>query len=303
MDERQGGPPPGPQGCPQEYEAQPLDVQPASPRRPRSTRTARWRATARSRIKSRRRTPMSPNGPSRSSVPWSPGSPEQLAEVQRLLEQLHPYYETPLVEAMTRAAKSDLAAARGLKNLLVLTDGNDNRFRRDIPAALEETFRPLGIRVTVVYFHAGRQANSQELQAARNNFEKPLQRLEPPGRFVQATDVDQLIASLRAGLEQKLVCQILKSDKTPAGEEALEVTRPGGDLLRWWNHRARARHLHAPHLRRPSLRAEDQPPDRRPADRRAVRRRQRGDRVPARPLRRRGRFPGRREAGGRRPGG
>ena len=122
----------------------------------------------------------------------------------------------------------------GLKNLLVLTDGNDNRFNRDIPAYFQEFFRPLGIRLTIVYFHAGQQANKAELQAARNNFEKPLQRLDPRNRFVQATDLVQLTDRLRTGLEQKLVCQVIKSDNSPAGNEPLKVTRPRNDLLRWW---------------------------------------------------------------------
>ena len=162
-------------------------------------------------------------------------APEKIAEIKKLLDDLHPYYETPLVDAITRAVTTDLVNVRGLKNLLVLTDGNDNRFKKDIPAYIEEFFRKLGIRVTIVYFHAGSQADKKELEEARKNFEKPLQRVDPRNRFIQAGDAAQLTASLRAGLEQKLVCQILKSDNSLAGDEPLEVTRPRVDLLRWWS--------------------------------------------------------------------
>ncbi len=173
---------------------------------------------------------------------WNPG---QIAEVKALLEGLHPLHETPLVEAMWDAAE-DLAKAQGLKNLLVLTDGNDNRFAHSqklnpdgkirIPTFIERNFGPLGIRVTVVYFHAGKKANNKELQDAKTNFEVPLQRLEPwPGRFVQVKDFDELTSRLRDGLEQKLVCQILKKpDLKPAGDP-IEVSRPEEKPLRWWS--------------------------------------------------------------------
>jgi hypothetical protein len=167
--------------------------------------------------------------PQRPLSPWAPG---QLAQVQRLLEELHPYHETPLAQAMADAATS-LADVPGLKNLLVLTDGNDNRFKGDIPAFLEKTLRPLGLRVTIVYFHAGEKAKADELLAARNNFEAPIQRLDPRNRFVQAGDLGQLITRLRAGLEQKLICQVMNLDNTPAGDESLEV-RPRNEPLRWW---------------------------------------------------------------------
>jgi hypothetical protein len=178
----------------------------------------------------------------RQMTPWDPA---QADDVKSLLNGLTPYFDTPLVEAMWNAAE-DLAKAQGMKNLLVLTDGNDNRFAHSqklnpgdkikIPAFIEKKFGPLGIRVTVVYFHAGRKANNQELQDAKANFEAPLQRLEPwPGRFVQVKDFGELTARLKDGLEQKLVCQILKkSDKKPAGEP-LEVTRKDEKPLRWWS--------------------------------------------------------------------
>jgi hypothetical protein len=185
-------------------------------------------------------------GPQRPMAPWDPA---QIEELKKRLDALHPFCETPLVEAMWTAAASDLINARGLKNLVVLTDGVDSRFSKrrelnrdgtlDIPSFLTEKFRNLGIRVTVVFYRAtgldeiDAKKEEQEVMEAKANFEKALEGLEPRGRFVEATD-RQLIESLTAGLDQKLVCHVLKADGTPAGSDPLLVTRPKGDLPVWW---------------------------------------------------------------------
>ena len=176
--------------------------------------------------------------------PMAPWDPAQADMVSALLDRINPYFHTPLVEAMERAATSDLSKARGLKNLLVLTDGADDRFKQsralntegkiEIPEFLAKQFRSRGIRITVVYFRSSgldaneKKAEEEDLQKARRNFEEPLQKLDLPGQFIEARDVTQLIESLRTGLEQKLVCQILKADKNPAGDEPLDVTRLKG---------------------------------------------------------------------------
>ncbi len=173
----------------------------------------------------------------RSMSAWDPA---QADEVKENLEKLNPYYSTPLIEAMGRAAKTDLTKAPGLKNLLVLTDGNDNRFKGDISRSLEQSFRDKGIRVTVVYFRSSglneqeKKIEEQDVAKAKLNFEKPLERLEPPGRFVEARNLGELTARLRSGLDQRLVCQVIRFDKNPAGDP-IEVTRPKGDMLRWWS--------------------------------------------------------------------
>ena len=131
--------------------------------------------------------------------------------VSALLDRLNPYFHTPLVEAIERAATSDLTKARGLKNLLVLTDGADDRFERSralnpegkikIPEFLSQRFGSRGIRgirITVVYFRSSglaadeNKAEEEELRIARKNFEEPLQKLELPGQFIEAKDVNQL---------------------------------------------------------------------------------------------------------------
>jgi hypothetical protein len=181
----------------------------------------------------------------REPAAWDPADADR---VRALLDQLTPFYHTPLVEALWDAADRDLAKAKGLRNLLVLTDGADDRFlqsrtldrngKSTIPQFLAERFGGKGIRVTVVYFRAAvlneeeKKKEEAEVREARANFEKPLQTLETPGQFIEARDVDQLSASLRAGLRQELVWQVLGPGNSPVGDP-LDVTRPVGDLLRW----------------------------------------------------------------------
>jgi hypothetical protein len=91
----------------------------------------------------------------------------------------------------------------------------------------------MGIRINVVYFSVfGAEA---ELKKAQAQFEKPLERLDPPGKFVPAANLGQLILSLSKGIQQKLVCQIARADGTPLDGEPLDVTNPDEDLMRWWS--------------------------------------------------------------------
>lgn len=185
--------------------------------------------------------------------PMAAWDASQADQVSALLDGLNPFFHTPLVEAMQRTATSDLTRGRGLKNLLVLTDGADDRFKQsrilnpqgnlEIPDFLVQNFNSpemRGIRITVVYFRSSgldpdqKKTEEEELKTARKNFEEPLQKLQLPGQFIEAKNVEQLEESLRAGLDQRLVCQILKPGNTPAGDEPLDVTRSKGDLPRWW---------------------------------------------------------------------
>ena len=75
----------------------------------------------------------------------------------------------------------------------------------------------------------------EEVAMARANFEKPLRDLNPPGSFVTAENLDQLVQLLRRAIRQKLVCQILKPDGTLVGEEPLDVTGPGDEDKWYWD--------------------------------------------------------------------
>jgi hypothetical protein len=170
-------------------------------------------------------------------------------QAQALIEKLdrfRPFLHTPLVAAMWKAAETDLKSAKGLKTLLVLTDGQDDRFssdeelnptRMDIPTFIGARFANLGIRVNMVFF--AQSPNPDELKVelgeARATFTPALAKLEPPGRFFEARNLPELISSLRRAVGQKLACQIEKPDGSSVSEEPLEVTNPAKrESDRWY---------------------------------------------------------------------
>ena len=149
---------------------------------------------------------------------------------------------------MWKAADTDLRNAKGLKTLLVLTDGADTRFMENlafnpvqktvpprqntIPDFLKIYFNQFGARINLVFFTAALE-KPEELASAKADFEVPLKTLDPPGSFIAAADFDQLLRSLKQGIRQRLTCQILKDDGTPVSEDLLEVTAPGEED-KWW---------------------------------------------------------------------
>src|SRR5262249_48824416 len=90
----------------------------------------------------------------------------------------------------------------------------------------------LNIRINMIFFTPA--GDKKEIALARQNFEGALKRLDPPGNFVLANNLNELIATLKRGIRQKLTCEILKPpDWSPLGEEPLDVTGPG-DADKWW---------------------------------------------------------------------
>ena len=171
-------------------------------------------------------------------APWNPAQSQELIGK---LDQFKPFCETPLVQAMWAAANTDLKNARGVKTLLVLTDGADTRFKKNlafnpmqntIPQFLKTYLNRFGARINLVFFTAALE-KPEELARAKADFEIPLKTLDPPGSFIAADDFDQLLRSLRQGIRQKLTCQILRPDGTPVSEDLLEVTGPGEED-KWW---------------------------------------------------------------------
>jgi hypothetical protein len=51
---------------------------------------------------------------------------------------------------------------------------------------------------------------------------------------VAAANLDELLATLKRAINQKLVCEVAKADGTPAGDEPLDVTKPDEELS-WWS--------------------------------------------------------------------
>ncbi|MFO0890561.1 MAG: hypothetical protein U0790_15635 [Isosphaeraceae bacterium] len=173
-------------------------------------------------------------------LPMAPWDPRQTDGIVGSIKQLKPYLGTPLVQAMWTAASRDLQNATGLKTLLVLTDGDDtelekfkpkyNPNRLSVRDFIVNGFRPMGITVNMVFFTpAGRK---EEIDTARSRFGAALAQLEPRGSFTTAKDLKELVATLQRGLIQKLTCQILRADGSPADDQPLEVTAPN-EQERW----------------------------------------------------------------------
>jgi hypothetical protein len=146
---------------------------------------------------------------------------------------------------MVRAAQEDLVNASGIKTLLVLTDGTDTRFLQSktldrqntnyIPTFIAMFFKTLRIRINIVYFSTD-ERNDPELEVARNTFAVALKNLDPPGTFVTTAqwDINELIRDLKRAIQQRLVCQIAKSDEALLPGEPLDVTDALAESDHWW---------------------------------------------------------------------
>lgn len=169
----------------------------------------------------------------RPAAPWEPGDLEAL---RKTLDDLIPFHGTPLLQAMW-GAKLDLDKAKGLKTMLVLTDGQDTRFAENrtfnptgatIPGFIRENFKDAGITVNMIFF----KLDDKQLKEARDQFEDAISRLDPAGHFFTAQDEERLLATLQRSIKQKLTCRIVGSDGATVGE--LDVTSPNEDV-RWAN--------------------------------------------------------------------
>jgi hypothetical protein len=164
---------------------------------------------------------------------WGPGERKKLAT---RLDKLWPFYGTPLVAAMAKAM-TDLDQARGLKTLLVLTDGDDDQFEKNAASKrgmtrsqfLKKTFDNKGVSVFMIFFQV---PGEKKLEEAMDNF-KVLTTLNPPGQLIPVKRSDKLDTALEQSLKQKMVCEILRGEKA-VGEQPLDVTTPK-QVDQWWD--------------------------------------------------------------------
>ncbi len=173
----------------------------------------------------------------RQLLPPTAWNPAQLGDLIKQLDQLWPLYGTPLVQAMW-GAKLDLDKAKGLKTLLVLTDGDDNRFMANnrfngqgltIPQFIQNFFNNTGITINMIFF----RVSPKELEKALENF-RGVSNLNPPGHFFTVEKFADLVVTLERSIRQKLACQIIKQpDGTPVSDKLLEVSNPD-EADRWW---------------------------------------------------------------------
>jgi hypothetical protein len=166
---------------------------------------------------------------------WDPDDSSLIDRVMTQVEPpaLRPWNESPIVRSMI-VARDGLTASQGFKTLLVLTDGKDNRFekdvemnraRKDIPTALRDAFRNSDIEINVI----GYKLPDAEIMAARQQFQV-IEELPRPGRFFSVKEADQLAAVLAQALRPNLRCSLQSMANIPV--EALTVGRVG-DNERW----------------------------------------------------------------------
>jgi hypothetical protein len=172
---------------------------------------------------------------------------EAMNQVRARVEALVPYNDTPIVRSMMSAIK-DFKDRPGFKNLVILTDGMDNRFEKQpggkwrgdpvlnpsgnltIPAFIEKTFgqtayKDIAIRVI------GFQLPPEEEAASRRQFKEPLERLPTKGRFYLVGDTVALIAKLKDSIEQRLFFTVEESSGQPVKDlkGGVAISRQGTD--------------------------------------------------------------------------
>jgi hypothetical protein len=162
---------------------------------------------------------------------WDPADKAALAALVKSFSYptVEPWNESAVVHAMI-SAKESLTAARGSKTMIVITDGIDNRYERDVlinprkldvATGLAENFRGTGIAINVVGF----QVASHEEEAARQQF-SVIETLDPPGRFYSVSQSSELLAALSSALDQRLRYWVEDYDRRPLAGEAVNGSEP-----------------------------------------------------------------------------
>ena len=163
---------------------------------------------------------------------------DQQEPLMRDLDQLWPFHGTPLIQTMLRA-RDELLQAKGLKTLLVLTDGNDSEEEKqdfEDPVALKrsqkgldkihkklrEQFNQRGITVNMVFFKVD---NPKELKQADEVFQV-IKTLDPPGQIYRAENLQDLVLALTRLIRQRLMCEIFNLGEGKPVGEPVAVTGP-----------------------------------------------------------------------------
>jgi hypothetical protein len=181
----------------------------------------------------------------RTAIPltrWDPSMLEGVMSQLRFPATL-PWSESPIVRTVL-AARDDLlglGGASGQKSILVITDGDDNRFAQDkignptgkgVRDALQEGFRDTGIQLNVVGF---RPASRVEQERMASQF-GVVSDLQVPGRFYYVDNLEQLVASLRRATRRELAYRVVGEDENPVpgiSPREVLISRPSANI-RWF---------------------------------------------------------------------
>ncbi len=153
---------------------------------------------------------------------FDPSVPEELEKYMTRIELKQPAYDSPIIESMVEAYKADLRKAKGIKTLLVLTDGDDTDYRK-IPAKandrLREELNDNETFVGVVAF----SPDDDEWESGKAQMEV-VKGFKRRGLFDKAKN----IADLQGKLKQAMVPQFkLFRDETLVGpDEGLPISFP-----------------------------------------------------------------------------
>ena len=165
-------------------------------------------------------------------VAWEP---DQRRIIETTMRDLKPMWFTPLVEAMDRA-KVDLVKTKGLRTMLVLTDGADSEFEKKhrapkvtIADHIARSFGDTGIVVNMILYTADRK----EFLESEKQFADSLGKLHPQGKLVSVKDVGRLRDELQNALKQELVFTIFGDNAQANAIAQHNVTDAENDPNDW----------------------------------------------------------------------
>jgi len=153
-----------------------------------------------------------------------------------------PWSESPIVRTIL-AARDDLLSinAPGFKSIVVVTDGDDNRFAedriknpqgKDVPTALKESFRDTEIQLNVVGFRPGSTAEMNRMDSQYG----VISQLPVPGRFYYVDDAAEIVSNIRSALHRELTFRIVGEDEQPIppiSARQVLISRPEANI-RWF---------------------------------------------------------------------
>ena len=133
-----------------------------------------------------------------------------------------PWSESPIVRTIL-SAREDLLSLNvpGLKTIIVITDGDDNRFTedrvknpqaKDVPTALKEAFQDTEIQLNVIGF---RPTDSAEMERMNSQYQV-ISQFPVPGRFYYADNVAQIVSNIRVHLTPRTVLPDRRRRRTAA---------------------------------------------------------------------------------------
>jgi hypothetical protein len=172
---------------------------------------------------------------------WDPSMTDDLMRRIRYPSIL-PWSESPIVRTIL-TARDDLISigASGFKSIVVITDGDDNRFAedriknpegKDVPTALREAFRDTEIQLNIVGF---RSTDAQEMERMNSQFQV-ISQLPVPGRFYYAEDAVQIVSNIRSVLRRELTYRVVGEDEQPlpgVSARRVLISRPEANI-RWF---------------------------------------------------------------------